>query len=228
MITPRLQAIIDLVNVKTIADIGTDHAYIPIRLAETGRIEKAVASDKNEGPAKIAKENIKNRGLCELISVRVGDGLDPIGEAETEGIIIAGMGGKLIADIIEENISKAKASVLYLQPMNAQYELRKRLYDMGFTIIKEELSMEGFKVYNLMEVHAGKDNNQYSEFDFHIPKSLKSHKYINALINKKKREFEKIANGKKSSENDYSDEVCYYEKLLCQVEEFRDKIAKCD
>ena len=99
MITPRLQKIIDLVDGKIIADIGTDHAYIPIRLASTKRIEKAIATDKNKGPLEIAKNNIAKYELSDIIETRLGEGLEPVQSGECELVIIAGMGGKLIGDI---------------------------------------------------------------------------------------------------------------------------------
>jgi len=101
MITPRLQAIINLVTAKTIADVGTDHAFIPIRLAQDKKIKKAVATDKNRGPIEIARGNVLKYGLSKIIELRQGAGLCPIEPGECEQIIIAGMGGALIADIID-------------------------------------------------------------------------------------------------------------------------------
>ncbi len=223
MITPRLQAIMNLVETKTIADIGTDHAYIPIKLAQQEKIIKAVACDKNSGPIEIARQNVLKYNLNDIIELRQGDGLEPIEEGETETVIIAGMGGNLIADIIKDNIEKAKASVLILQPMNAQYELRKFLINNGFKIEKEELAKEGFKVYNIMIVKPGKDNKERKEIDFHIPGEILGHELCNMLIAKKKREFTKIINGRKKSGEDNSELVEYYDNLLKETE----RIEKC-
>ena len=99
MITLRLQAIIDLVTAKNIADIGTDHAFIPIRLAQDKKINKAIATDKNKGPIEIARGNVIKYGLSDIVELRQGAGLCPITKGEAEQIIIAGMGGALIADI---------------------------------------------------------------------------------------------------------------------------------
>lgn len=219
MITPRLKSILDIVETKTIADIGTDHAYIPIRLAEDGRIKKAIACDKNEGPIKIAKDNIKKYNLEKIIDARCGDGLKPLFKNEVETIIIAGMGGKLICNIIEDSLDIAKDSELILQPMNAQYELRKRLEELNFEIVKESLSKEGFKVYNLLKVRYNSNltKKNLSEIEYHIPQNLLSHELCPMLIAKKKREFEKILKGQKSSDNGDKKLIEYLETMLCQI-----------
>ncbi|MDY3928911.1 MAG: class I SAM-dependent methyltransferase [Clostridia bacterium] len=221
MITPRLQKIIDLVDVETIADIGTDHAYIPIRLAEDKRITRAVACDKNEGPIEIARANVEKYGFDNIIELRCGDGLFPIDKGEVQTIIIAGMGGNLIGDIIEAQIGKAKSAKLILQPMNAQYELRKRLEKMGFDIFKEELAKEGYKIYNIFTAVAGEKVKKKKEIDYHIPEELLNHELSEMLIEKKKREFRKIASGIKSSakkdENDL-EIVKYCEEMLSEIE----------
>ena len=217
MITPRLQAILNLTDAKILADIGTDHAYIPIRLIKEKKIKKAIACDKNEGPIKAAKENVIKYGFSDCIDLRTGDGLSPIEKGEADTIIIAGMGGKLISDIIGRDIDKARSSTLILQPMNAQYELRKFLIKNGFTIVKEELASEGFKVYNLMVVENGKDNKIRTELDLHIPKELVGHKFYYLLKEKKKREFLKISRGRKKSAEDSDETVKYYEDLLNEL-----------
>lgn len=218
MITPRLESIINLITTDTIADIGTDHAYIPIRLAQDGKIKKAIACDKNKGPLEIAAQNIEHYQLSDIIETRLGDGLNPLRVNEVSDIVIAGMGGKLICNILSENLHIAKASTLILQPMNAQYELRKFLYENGFTIKKEDLSCEGFKVYNVMIVESGEDNSKYDELDFHIPPQLSEHKLFSMLKEKKEREFIKILNGQKSSARDFSAENEYYSKLLLKLD----------
>lgn len=217
MITPRLQMIIDMVNEETIADIGTDHAYIPIKLASTHKIKKAIATDKNKGPLDIARENVKKYELCDMVELRIGAGLAPIKKGECELIIIAGMGGKLIGDIIENDLEKAKASKLLLQPMNAQAELRERLINLGFRITKEELSVEGFKVYNAFCCEAGKGSMPSEKKYLHIPIELSNNLYYNMLIDKKIRELEKIIRGLKNAKNPDYQEIEEFKKLLDEI-----------
>lgn len=223
MITPRLQKIIDLISTQTIADIGTDHAYIPIRMAQEKRITKAIACDKNTGPIEIARQNVEKSGFSDIIELRQGDGLEPIYKNEVETVIIAGMGGNLIGDIIESNIEKTDNTIFILQPMNAQYELRKRLYEIGFKVIKEELECEGFKIYNIIVVKKEKEEKKFNEIHFHIPEELLNHRLFHMLFEKKKREFTKICNGRKKSDEDYSEIIEKYEFLLKELEKIKEK-----
>ncbi len=218
MITPRLQKIIDLVNSENIADIGTDHAYIPIRLASLNKIKKCIATDKNKGPLDIAYNNVKKHGYDSLIELRLGEGTEPIEKNECELVIIAGMGGKLIGDIIENDIEKAKTFKFLLQPMNAQKELRERLIKNGFKITKEELAVEGFKVYNVFSCESG-DMKMPEEINLHIPKELENHKLYNMLVNKKIREFEKILRGLENAKEPIITEIKNYRELLFQIKE---------
>ena len=199
MITPRLRAILDRVNTNIAADIGTDHAYIPIRLIRDGKARRVIATDVRKGPAEIARENIKKYSLSDKIEVRLGSGLSVIEKGEADLIIIAGMGGELIRDIIASDEDKARASELILQPMNSQYELRKYLVQNGFTIYDEDIAVEGFKVYNIIFVRNGKSAEFESDTDYHIPPYLVKHKNFKRFYEKKKREFEKVVKGLENS-----------------------------
>ncbi|MBQ3471996.1 MAG: SAM-dependent methyltransferase, partial [Clostridia bacterium] len=187
MITPRLEMIIKHVRGKTIADIVTDQEYIPIYLIENSLAGYVIASDINKGPLLIAGDNIKNHNLTEKIETRLGGGLSVLKENEADTIIIAGMGGILISEIIDADIEIAKKSNLILQPMNAQYELRKYLLSHGFKITNEDIAVEGFKVYNLIEAASGEQQPFENDLEYHVPHYLTSHKYFKNLYNKKHR-----------------------------------------
>jgi len=172
-LTPRLKLIASLVpRGSTVADIGTDHAYIPIWLVNSGIAKHAIASDKSIGPLKIAEENIKHYNCEDKIELRQGDGLAVLAQANefNEGpgnvpaagsadpndglhVIIGGMGGILIAEILENGKEIAKsAERLILQPMTAQSELREYLTANGYTIIGEHVTREKEKFYYCLEV----------------------------------------------------------------------------
>lgn len=218
LLTPRLELIKNQVQGDFIADIGTDHGFVPIELIKSGKCKGAIASDINIGPAEIAKSNIKKEGLS--IQVRVGSGLSVLKKGEAEEIIIAGMGGKLISDIIAADMDIAKNARLILQPMNAQYELRKFLTENKFFVEHEDLALEGFKVYNVI-VCTSKENNSvkyHSELDYHIPYVLKSHSHFKHLKEKKIREFSKILKGYKLSKIPVEQEkITYLENLLSEI-----------
>ena len=220
MITPRLQCILNHVKGSVIADIGTDHAYIPIRLIEENRAKKVIASDIRQGPVEIAKNNIKKHNMQDKIEVRRGAGYSILSPFEADCIITAGMGGKLISEIIEDNKEIAKNAYLVLQPMNYQYELRKYLIKNGFTIVEEDISIEGFKVYNLLCVKSGIMKPFENEIDYHIPPYLKNHKYFKNLYDKKFREFSKITDGIENSKEKDVEKLEKYKFLLKELRKY--------
>ena len=220
MLTPRLSAIKNRIKAEVAADIGTDHAYIPIHLIQENRAKKVIAADIKEGPARIAKENIEKSGLSKKIEVRIGSGLSVLKKGEADTIIIAGMGGILISEIIDANIDIAKSSKLVLQPMNAQYELRKYLIENGFKITGEDMEIEGFKVYNIMDVEIGNQEKFKTDFEYQIPKYLKEHKYFKNLLEKKQREFTKVINGLKTSKNIDTKKLNLYKYWLRELKKY--------
>lgn len=218
MITERLQCILNYVNSDTVADIGTDHAYIPIELVKKNRVKKAIAADINEGPLKIAQKNIKSEGLSDKIETRLGSGISVLKKGEADQIIIAGMGGELIQSIIESDIEIALNSELLLQPMNNQYELRKYLMSSGFKITAEDIAVEGFKVYNIMRVIKGEDYKFEYDIYYHIPPYLKENKLYSFLRNKKEREFKKVIGGLEKSANPDTEKLKIYKKWYEEME----------
>ena len=215
MITPRLNSIIQNISGKTLADIGTDHAYIPIYLLQNGLINYAIACDIKKGPLDIARNNVKKYNI-KNIELRLGSGLNPIAENETETVVIAGMGGDMIMSILSENSEKSHSfKEIILQPMNCQKELRMWLINNGFEIVGEDLSKEGFKVYNLIKIKSGKNKCRFeSELSWHLPEYLFSHPLFPMLYDKKMREFTKILNGLKKAENKDIAEIKRLENLL--------------
>ena len=156
-LTNRLQAAADLVPVcESMADIGTDHGYLPIYLVQEGRASRAIACDVNEGPLTRAREDVISSGLSRQISLRLGGGLSPLAKDEVDGVTICGMGGLLVRDILAENEEKAQGlSWLVLQPQGHVAELRYFLSRHHFRIEKEVLSLDGGQLYELMLVRPG-------------------------------------------------------------------------
>lgn len=134
-----------------LCDVGTDHAYLPIYLCESGVISRAVASDINEGPILRAKENIAAHRLADRIDTELAGGLHSLEERGFSDIVIAGMGGLMIRDIISEApfLRDEKIS-LVLQPMKNEDELRLWLAENGFFIADERLALDSGKIYQIM------------------------------------------------------------------------------
>lgn len=130
------------------ADIGTDHAYIPIYLVQTGKCRKVIATDARKGPLEKAMKNIAQYALSDRIELRHGDGLKPVTEDECDCFIIAGMGGVVISGIIEASFETAqKASALVLQPVYTEEVLREYLLQKGFLIETESLVRDEGRMY---------------------------------------------------------------------------------
>lgn len=144
-------------NGTTVADIGTDHAYLPVWLCLTGKITSAVASDINPEPLKRGRLTVEKYHVAHCVELRLGSGLDHIAPEEADDIIIAGMGGELICDIIQNcRWLKDPAKHLILQPMTKPEVLTRYLYDNGFTVKQQKTCIAEKKVYTvLLAVYTG-------------------------------------------------------------------------
>ena len=157
-LTPRLRTIAELVpHGAAFADIGTDHAYLPVWLLLNGVIHRAVAADINQGPLERARETAKKYSVEDKVDFRLCDGLTSVREGEVSVIAIAGMGGDTIAHILGQALWTRNPDVLLiLQPMTSQPDLRQWLFENGYCIEKEQIAREGDKLYTIMAVRAGK------------------------------------------------------------------------
>ena len=154
VLSPRLLAAAEFVRRGAVfADVGTDHAYLPIFLLENGVIERAVCSDINRGPLQNAERNAKERGLDGKIEFLLADGAEALEGRGASDIAVCGMGGELIADIIERAPHLKNPELrLILQPMSKQSTLRNYLAKNGFKIINEAYSSEAHHSY--VTIHA--------------------------------------------------------------------------
>jgi len=160
MLDSRLLKIAGMVPVGArVVDIGTDHAFLPIYLIESKIATKAIASDVRIGPLSVARNNIKKSATGENIDLRLSDGLDEIGCEEVDTVIIAGVGGELITDIINRaKWLKDSKYKLILQPMSSAMELRKFLSENNFQIHKELAVISVGRIYSIIEaVYTGKE-----------------------------------------------------------------------
>lgn len=157
-LTPRLRTIAEQVpRDAKFADIGTDHAYLPVWLLLNGVIGSAIAADLREGPLERARQTAAQYGVSKQMSFRLCDGLSAISPEEAEVIAIAGMGGDTIINILTAAPwTKAAGKTLLLQPMTGQPELRLWLSENGYTISGERISHEGKRLYSILSVKSGK------------------------------------------------------------------------
>ncbi|HBE9435978.1 SAM-dependent methyltransferase [Clostridioides difficile] len=151
-LTDRLLKIASLVSDgKKIADIGTDHGYIPVYLLKEGRVPFAVLADVNKGPLDNAHKEVIQNNLLDKVDLRLGSGIEILEIGEVEEVIIAGMGGILISELLEDKKEVAhNVEKLILQPMQAQEELRYYLLNNGYEILEEVLVREDFRIYEII------------------------------------------------------------------------------
>lgn len=158
-LSPRLRSVAGLVpHGARFADVGTDHAYLPVWLILSGVLDHAIASDLREGPLDRARQTAERYGVGERMSFRLCDGLSLIMPEEVDTIAIAGMGGETIAEILSAAPWTAEGERRFiLQPMTAHPELRAWLNSHGFHIEREILTFEGKTIYSTFLVTPGQD-----------------------------------------------------------------------
>lgn len=163
-ISDRLAHLADMVSKDAVlADVGTDHGYIPIYLMQTGKIQRAFAMDIGKGPLLRAKEHIETCGLGEYITLRLSDGLAALGPNEADTVLIAGMGGGVTIHILEEGQEIIPfLKELILQPQSEIFKVRKYLYQKGYCIDREDMVFEDGKYYPMMHITLEKTQDDFT------------------------------------------------------------------
>ncbi|WP_252230191.1 class I SAM-dependent methyltransferase [Clostridium sp. ZBS15] len=196
-LSKRLNWILEYVDkCDAVMDVGTDHGYIPIYLVKNKMVEKVIASDINKDPLQKAKINASLDGVIDKIDLRLGGGLSPLKKNEVQGVIIAGMGGNLIRDILEEDINKVKKlDYLILQPAQNPEVLREYLYNNNYEILNEDLCFDEGQFYELFKVkYKMREKTKLEPIFYEIsPIMLKeNNKLIKEYINSKIEKYNKI------------------------------------
>lgn len=151
MLDNRLKICADFVSGRGIAvDVGTDHAHLAAELINSGRCRKVIASDINEGPLESARKTVEKHGISDRVELVLSDGLENVCLDGVTDIVIAGMGGETIADIIRAISIFSDDIRLILQPMSKPELLRKMLYENHFEIVEEKGGEVGDKLYTVI------------------------------------------------------------------------------
>lgn len=173
-----------------LADIGTDHAFLPIQAVKEGYVYKALAVDNKEGPYQIAKKNVEKIDFQDKITVIHGDGITAIDD-EVDVVTINGLGGRVIREILLEGDLK-NVKRLVLQPNNEASRIRSILDDIGFYILDELVFEENKRIYDLLVLERG--HKEYTDLEIEYgPKNLilKPHFFIKR-IEKEIEKYKKI------------------------------------
>jgi len=223
MISPKLSKRLSTVTQyirggNILADIGTDHAYLPIYAVKEGLVSYAIATDINEGPLERAKGNIVENGLQEKIKTILTNGLDGVEIYKPDYITICGMGGELIVEILRASEYVRNTDVkLILQPMTSIEELRDYL-SSGYDILDEYVVNEDKKFYQIICVQYTGKGRTISGLEREVGKGLfrkdnpDSKLYLDFLINK----YRKIVISKRNSSYD----VSFEENRIKELEKY--------
>lgn len=198
-LSKRLKRIAEHVDkCESVADIGTDHGYIPIYLVKEGICKKAIASDINKGPIEKAKVNVAFEGVSNKIKCLLGPGLNPLKVGEVNGVILAGMGGNLTRDILLADMEKVKRyDFIILQPAQNPEVLREFLYKNDYEIIDEDLIKDEGRFYELFKVKYNENSEKLvfeDELEYEVSPLLreKNHPLFKEFIEEKINRCETI------------------------------------
>ncbi len=169
----RMKEIIGLVSSgNRVCDVGTDHGFVPIALVRDGICPSAIAVDVNQGPLDIATLNVAEVNLSDKIELRLGDGLSVVEPDEVDTVIIAGMGGDLIAKILTNaNEGFRGSKELILSPHSESEKVRHALHDLGYEIDTEKVIIDGDKPYLIIRANPGEEKYEY-EYEYKYGKYL--------------------------------------------------------
>lgn len=222
----RLKAAAEYVRQGAVfADIGTDHAYLPIYLLKRGIISRAVAADVAEGPLNCAVSHAKEFSLEDKIDFRLTDGLDGLDALGITDVAICGMGGELISNLIDRAPFLKNSNIrLILQPMSKQEILRKYLAKNGFKIRSESLGSAAGHTYSCICAEYCGEPYELDALTLYIGEPIieteTDRKNLALLLDKKEKAFKKRLEGKKKAGKSADEE----EALLTQCEERRKKL----
>ena len=222
----RLNKVSEIINTcDTLADIGSDHGYLPIYLLKTNKINRALITDMNKGPLDNAKRTTAKYNVSEKCDFLLGDGLNCLrGLPSPDVISICGMGGELIKAIISENEDIARKSDLVLQPMNNPAILRKYLLSKGYEIYAEGIVKDDYHFYQMFAARYSAqsfDTSSYQEADYEFADILISQKDSTMLeyLQYKKDVQEKIYINIKENSADNDDLIKKAENTLYSIKE---------
>lgn len=216
---PRLKMAADMVRTGSrVADIGTDHAYLPAALILEGKIPSAIAADLRKGPLENAEATVRAYGIADKVQLRLSDGLKLVLPEEVDDVVIAGMGGILIAEILSSALwVRDKSKRLVLQPQSHSEDVRKFLFDNGFEIIDETACFEDEKVYICMCAEFTGVVSQYSDAQILLGKFIDGNDAASSAFKEKKLKRVRTRLEALSKSNPDSEELAALKKILDEV-----------
>ena len=223
--TLRLSKIVSLIESEIgIIDVGTDHGYIPVFLAENGYNGAIIASDINEGPIKTARNNASARGVTSKIEFSVADGLSSCSPERIDCIVIAGMGGDMICKILDAaDWTMNNRYQIIMQPMTKQEILRYWLVNNGYCINGEYFVQENDRIFTIITARFSGANSKLSMGEYFVgQKSLiETSDLFAAIIDKECAKCKRVLDAISKSNRTYGAEYRFYSELLSSLNEMR-------
>ena len=172
-LSQRLSSVASMVTAgNCLADVGTDHGYVPIYLYERNIIPRAIAMDVNKGPLERAALHIAESGMKEAIETRLSDGLTALKPGEANSVVIAGMGGPLIIRILSAHPEVTESlKELILQPQSEISEVRIWLYEQGYEIVEEHMVFEDGKYYPMFKAVKNPEAEKLTDLEYKYGKT---------------------------------------------------------
>lgn len=194
-LSKRLYAVAKLAQgSRYLADVGTDHGYVPIYLVKEAGLEHAIAMDINRGPLERAQNNIRLYGLEDKIETRLSDGVDKLRPGEADTVVIAGMGGALTMNILQQGKEVLSAvETLVLQPQSELFLVRRFLHENGYGIVSESMELDDGKYYPMMKVQHG-EQAKWEDYEYRYGKWLieYGHPVLKEFLEKEYRAYKAI------------------------------------
>ena len=214
MTSYRLKTVAKMTTKGNIAaDIGTDHGYVPIYLVENNICEKVYAMDINEGPLKIAKKNITLKGLNNQIVTIQSNGMEKMKNNMADTVIIAGMGGDLIVNILKKGESIEGIKELVLSPHRRVDLVREYILDKGWEIIDEKMLIDCGKYYTVIKAKRGRNDALYSKMEIKYGRILLDRKDI-TLKGYLEKEYSKFSDILNTMKKNNSEDIKQVENII--------------
>jgi len=228
-LSQRLSSVASMVTAgNCLADVGTDHGYVPIYLYERNVISHAIAMDVNKGPLERATLHIAESGMKDAIETRLSDGLAALKPGEADSVVIAGMGGPLIIRILSAYPEvTASLKELILQPQSEIPEVRRWLYEQGYEIIEEHMVFEDGKYYPMFKAVKNPQAEKLTDLEYKFgkisvlgePSVLKA--YLIREIANKQVILEKLKEEATEKSKNRAKEI---KAILAELEEMRNEM----
>ena len=186
----RIKTIIDQISYPKIADIGTDHGYIPIFSCLLGKADFAIACDIRQAPLSVAKKNITSYNLSHCIQIRLGDGMSPILPKEVQCVTLSGLGGESIINILKNGGHVLQyLNQMVISPQSSCHKVRRFIHKIDWKITQEHFLIQNNRPYNFLTCQPGIEP-LYSEHEYILGKLLiqkKGPDYVNYVHQKREK-----------------------------------------